>query len=63
MTSQLRADCGMRSKSTESAPDWLRVSLASFPGLPANLRVVSGVIVAHPDRKKRERPGLKCHVR
>ena len=26
MTSQLRADCGMRSKSTESAPDWLRVS-------------------------------------
>ena len=26
MTSQLRADCGMRSKSTESVPHWLRVS-------------------------------------
>ena len=26
MTKQLSADCGMRSKSTESAPDWLWVS-------------------------------------
>ena len=26
MTSKLRADCGMQSKSIESAPDWLRVS-------------------------------------
>ena len=28
------------------------VNLASFPGLPANVRVVSGVIVAHADSLK-----------